>query len=175
MDQRGSFHPLCKRDDVLGAYYVRAQCALERRIEGDVSGAVDYNIEVVSNALRIFFGIAEVCIADITTEDLNFLANKSFKSAAISLAERIEWRSGDHMVPEARLRFFLRSGSYRHIHATDVRKAMQQHAQRNFAKEACAADQKNFAIAVNFSWRKFIHCRLPMPMPIGVFNLRRRL
>ncbi len=96
--------------------------------------------------LRFFFGVTEVVFADVAAEHDHLVANESFERAAVAFAQRIEGRRGDHAVPEARFRFFLRARAHRHVDAPDIRKAMQQHAERDFAEKAGAADQEDLAV-----------------------------
>src|SRR5262249_28383435 len=144
-------HSLHKRDDVLGADDVRPQSALQRRIERHVTRRVDYDIDVAGNSLGLFLSEAEIIFSNVTADDGDFVANEFVKSRAVSVAHWIERLRADHVIPKARLGLFLRPSSHRHVHATDVREPVQQHAERNFAEEPGAAYQKYLATVENLS------------------------
>ena len=101
-------------------------------------------------AWACFFGVTEVRFADVAAEHDHLVANESFERAAVTFAQRIEWRRGDDAVPKARLRFFLRARAHRDVDSADIGKAMQQHAERNFAEKAGASDQEDLAVVDRF-------------------------
>src|SRR5438445_3060389 len=152
VNQGRPLHALRKGDHVLCANNVGAQGALERRIERHIAGRVNDYVEVVGEFLRVLLGVAEIQFADISANHADFIANKSCKGVSVSLAEWGEGRGGYHVVPEARLRFLGRARAHGDVHAAEVRKAMQQHAQRDFAEKACAADQKDLSTFIDFRW-----------------------
>src|SRR6185369_6145218 len=92
MDQGRTFHPAREGDDVLGSDYVRAQSAVERRIESDVAGGVNDDVDVVGDGLCLFFGITEVCLGDIAASNDDLVVDKTFERAAITIAQWIEGR-----------------------------------------------------------------------------------
>ena len=153
MDQRRAFHPARKSDDVLRADDVRAQAALECGIESYVAGGVDDDVDIVGDGLCFFFAVAEVCLGDVAASDDDFVVDETFERAAVTFAQRIEWRRGNDVVPETILRLFLRTRAHGEIDLADVRKAMQQHAQRYFAEKARASDQEDLSVSVDFSRR----------------------
>src|SRR5581483_3232385 len=138
--QARPLHPFRESDHVLRADHVRAQGAFERRIESHVAGGVDDYVDVLGDAFCLFFGETEIGFGDIAANDGNFVAYEILEGGAIALAHRIEWRRADYIVPKARLGFFLRTRAHRHVHAADIRKTMQEHAERDFADKAGAAN-----------------------------------
>ncbi len=128
MNQTGSLHAFGERDHVLRADHIRAQRALQRWIESYVARRVDDDVDVVSDPLRLFVIETEIVVRDVAADDRDFVANESVERAAISLAQRIERGRRDHVIPKARLGFFLRTRADGNVHSPDVRKAMQQHA-----------------------------------------------
>src|SRR5215213_8757494 len=155
MDQRGTFHPARKSDDVLRADYVGAQAALERGIESYVAGGVDDDVDVAGNGLCFFLGVAEVWVGDVAAADYHLVVNKTFERTAITFPQGIEGRGSDDVVPEAGFRLLLGTSTHCEIDLADVRKAMEQHAQRHLAEKACASDKEDAAVAIDFSWGKF--------------------
>ena len=107
VNQRRSFHSLREGDHILCSDDVRAQSTLEGGIESNVSGRVDNDVNVVSEALGRFFCKSKVAFSDIAADHCYFVANEIVESGAVTLAQRIERRRGNHVVPEACLRFFL--------------------------------------------------------------------
>ncbi len=150
MDHGRTFHPARKRDHVLRADDVRAQTAFESWIEGDVAGGVDDDVDVVGDGLGFFFAVTEVGLGDVAAPNDHFVVNKTFQRAAITLAQRVERRRRDDVVPEPCFRLFLRACAHREVDLSDVRKAMQQHAECYFAEEAGASDEEDLPIRVNF-------------------------
>ena len=102
MNQRRPLHASRKGDHVLSADDVRAQRALERWVEGDVAGAVDDDVDIVGDSLGLFFGVAKIRFADVAAQHDNLVANETFQRAAVTFAQRIEWRRRDHAVPKSR-------------------------------------------------------------------------
>ncbi len=151
VNQTGPLHAFGERDHVLRADNIRAQGALQGWIESYVTGRVDDDVDVAGDLPGLFIAEAKIVVRDVAADDLDFAANESVERAAISLAERIERRRRDHVIPKARLGFFLRTRADGNVHAPDVRKAMQQHAQRDLAKKARAAYQKHLPVFVDFS------------------------
>ena len=103
--------------------------------------------------MRVLFGVTEIRFADVSANHAYFVANETCKRVSVPLAEWVEGRSGDHVVPEARLGFLRRTRAHGDVHAAEIRKAMQQHAQRDFAEKARAADQKDLSTVIDFCWR----------------------
>src|SRR6266480_954273 len=152
MNQTRTLHAFGERDDVLRANDIRAQPAFQGRIEGHVAGRINDYVDVSGDALGLLVAEAEIAFSNVTTHDFYLVADETVERAGVSLTQRIEWRLGKHIVPEARFRFFLRAGAHGHIDAANIRKAIKQHTQRHFAEKAGAANQKNLAVAVDFSW-----------------------
>src|SRR5262249_40179987 len=104
------------------------------------------------------FAKTKVIFGDVPADDRHLIANETFQGVAISLAQWIEWARANHVIPESRFRFLLRTSSHRYIYATDIGKSVQQHAQGDFAHKARTAYQQNSAAVEDFSWRKrFTH------------------
>src|ERR1041384_3684405 len=103
MDEGRTFHPAREGDDVLCSDYVRAQSALERGIESDIAGGVDDNVDVIRDGLCLFFGIAEVCLGDVATPNDYLIVDETFERAAITIAQWIEGRRSDDVVPKTSL------------------------------------------------------------------------
>ena len=133
---------------------VSAQAAFECGIEGYVAGGVDDDVDIVSDRLCFFFGIAKICFGNVTASDYDFVVDETLEGAAVTFAQWIERRRGDDVVPEATLRLLLRTRTHGEIDLADVRKAMEQHAQRHFAEKARAPNQEDLSVVVNFSWRE---------------------
>src|SRR5215510_2939464 len=100
MDQCRTFHPFGKGDNVLRPNYVSAQRAFESRIKRYVSGAVDYDIDVVGNALSFLLRVADICLTDVPAENNYLVAYEPFECTAITLTKRVERRCSYHVVPE---------------------------------------------------------------------------
>jgi hypothetical protein len=66
------------------------------------------------------------------------------------------------LFPETRLRFFVRACPHGDVNATDIRKTVKQHAQRNLAEKAGASDQEDLTILKISVGDSFI---LPIPCP----------
>ncbi len=152
MDEGRTFHAAREGDDVLCSYYIRAQSALERGIESDVAGGVDDDVDVIGDGLCFFFGIAEVCLGDIAASNDHLVVNETFERAAITIAQRIERRRSDDVVPKTVLRLLLRTRAHREVDLADVREAIKQHAQRYLAEKARTSDQEDLSVFVDFSW-----------------------
>ena len=101
MDERRALHALRESDHILCTDDVRAQAAFERRVERDVTGRVDDDVDIVRDRLGFFVAVAEVCLGDVAAFDDNFVANETFERTTIKYAERIKRRRGDDVVPEA--------------------------------------------------------------------------
>ena len=152
MDERRTFHPAREGDDVLCPDHVRAQSALECGIESYVAGGVDDDVDVVSNSLCFFFGIAEVCFRDIAAPDDYLVVDEAFERAAITIAKWIKRRRRNDVVPKTILRLLLRTRAHGEVDLADVREAIKQHTQRYFAEKSRASDQKDLPVSVDFSW-----------------------
>ena len=100
VDERGTLHSFCKSNNVLRANYICSQRTLERGIESYVSGAVDNDVDVVSNTLRFFFGVTKVGFANVTTENYDLVANEPLERVPVTFTQRIEWWRGEYVVPE---------------------------------------------------------------------------
>src|SRR6185436_7663890 len=131
MDQRRTFHAARKRDDVLRPDDVRAQAAFECGIESDVAGGVDDDVDIVGNCLRFFFAVTEVRLGDVAASNDDLIVYEAFERTAVTFAQWIEWRRGNDVVPETIFRLFLRTRAHGEIDLPDVRKAIQQHAERD--------------------------------------------
>ena len=142
MHQRRPLHSLGEGDHVLRADYVRAQRRLQSGIESDVACRVDDDVDVFGDSLSLFFAEPEIGFGDVAADNRDFVADEIFKGSAVAFTHRIERLSRNDVLPKPRLRFFLRTGAHRHIDAADIRKAMQQQAERHFADKAGAADEK---------------------------------
>src|SRR5574338_834841 len=138
VDQRRTFHAARERDDVLRTDDVRPQAAFEGRIESNVAGGIDDDVDIAGDGLCFFFAIAEVCLRDITAFDDHLIVYKPLERAAVTFAQRIERRRRDDVVPETIFRLFLRTRADREIDLADIREAMQQHAQRDLAEKTRA-------------------------------------
>src|SRR5260370_17778459 len=106
MNQARALHAFGERNHVLRADNIRAQSAFQSRIESDVAGGVDYHIDVISNSLRVLFTEAEIVFGDVTADDSNSVTNETIQRFAVTLAQRIEWRRRNDVIPEARFGFF---------------------------------------------------------------------
>src|SRR5437764_14727313 len=157
MDQRRSLHPLGEGYNILGADDVGAQTTLERRIKSHVAGGIYDDVEVTRDALRFPFGKAEILFGDIAVHHYHLIANESVEGVTVALSQRIERRRGDDVIPKASFGLFRRSGPHGDVNAPDVRKAMQQHAQRHLAEKPGAADQKDLSVLIDFSRRELCH------------------
>ena len=93
--------------------------------------------------LRFFFAVAQIRFGDVAAETTTLSRMKPSSALPYLLAQRIEWRRRNDVVPETGFGFFLRTSANRDVDAPDVGKAMQQHAQRDLAEKAGAADQEN--------------------------------
>src|SRR5947199_3091524 len=102
MDQARPLHALGKSDDILGAHNVGSQAAFQGRIEGDVSGRVDDNVDVFRDRFSLFFTKAKVVFGDVATDDCDLISDKIFERRAVAFAHRIEWRRTDDVAPKAR-------------------------------------------------------------------------
>src|SRR2546423_10895689 len=140
MDQAWPLHSLGKSNDILGADNVGSQAAFQGRIEGDVSGRVDDNVDIFRDRFSLFFAKPEIVFCDVATDDCDLISDEIFERRAVAFAYGIEWRRTDDVVPKARFRFFLRTRAHRDVDAADAREAVQQHAQRDFAEKARTAD-----------------------------------
>jgi len=109
VDERRAFHAAREGDDVLCAYDIRAEPALESGIESYIAGGVDDDIDVAGDRLCLFFTVAEVWLGDVTAFDDDLVVYEAFESAAVKFAEGIERRSGDDVVPETVFRLLLRT------------------------------------------------------------------
>src|SRR5688572_14768356 len=103
MNQRRALHAPGKRDDILRAHHVGPERAFQCGIESDVAGAVENNIDIVGNSLRLLLAVAEIRFSDIAAKHHDLVANEAVQSAAITLAKWIEWRRCDYAVPKTRL------------------------------------------------------------------------
>src|SRR6185369_9274120 len=155
MDERGAFHPARKSDDVLSTDDVRAQSALERRVESHIARRIDNDIDIVGDGLCFFFAVAEVGLSDVTAPDDHLIVDETFERAAVTLAQRIERRRSDDVIPETILRLLLRTRAHGEIDLPDVRETMKQHTQRDFAEKTRAPNQEDFSVSVDFSRREF--------------------
>ncbi len=153
MDEGRALHAPRESDHVLRADDVRAQAAFECGIESYVAGGVDNDVDIVGDCLRFFFAVSEVCLGDVAAAHNDFVADETFERAAVSFAQWIERRRRDDIVPETNLRLVLRTRTHGEIDLADVRKTMQQHAQRYLAEKPCAPDQENASIFINFCRR----------------------
>src|SRR5688572_13484386 len=156
MHEARPLHAPGKRDDVLRADYVRAQSTFQSWIERDVAGRVENDIDILGDAFSFLFRKPQVVFSDVAADDRDLVANETVERRAVTLAQRIERRRADNVVPETCFGFLLRASAHRHVNLADIRKAMQQHAKRHFAQKARAADQKKAAVPENFGWRKCI-------------------
>src|SRR5678816_2235059 len=148
MDQGRPFHSPRKSDNVLGAYDVCPESTFQCGIERNVSGRVDNYIHIVSDSLRLFFGISEVCFPDVAASNYHLVANEPLECATVPFSQWIKrWRSDD-VVPEPCFRFLLRPSANGDVNLANVGKAIQQHAQRYFAEKARTPNQKYFPILV---------------------------
>ena len=90
MDQAGPLHAFGEGDHVLRADHIRAQRALQGRIERYVTGRIDNDVDVVGDLLGLFIAEAKIVVRDVAAYDLDFVPDESVERAAISLAQRIE-------------------------------------------------------------------------------------
>ncbi len=89
--------------------------AFERGVESDVAGAIEDNVDIVGDSLRLVLAVAEIRFGDVAAEDDNFVANESIQRAAVTFAQRIKRWGGDHAVPKTRFRLFLRTSTHRDV------------------------------------------------------------
>ena len=140
MNQSRALHPFRECDHVLRSHHIRPQSALESGVESNVSCRINDNVNVVSQALRLFVGESKIVLGDIAADYPYLVTNKIVERSAITFSQWIERRRRNHIVPEACFRFFLRACAHRDIDFPNVRKAMEQHAQRHFAEKTGTAD-----------------------------------
>ena len=79
------FHPSRESNHILRADNVRTQGTFKCGIERDVAGAVDDDVDVVGNSLSVIFGVAQIGIADISTQHGNLAANKPVTTSSARL------------------------------------------------------------------------------------------
>src|SRR5215831_20936708 len=167
MDQAGPLHPFRESDHVLSSDHIGAQGAFQSRIESNIAGRIDNDVEVLGYAIRLLFSKAEIIIGNIAADDGHLVANEILERCSVSFAHGIERLGRDHVVPESRFRLFLRARPHGHIHAANIRKAMQQHAERHFPEKAGAADQKDPPVIKDFGWRQLVLHNVLLPLPLG--------
>ncbi len=167
MDQRRSLHPFCEGDHVLRPDDVCAQAAFECGVKRYVAGGIDDDVDVVGNRLRFFLAVTEVGFGDVAAANDDLIVDETLERAAVALAQRIERRRGDDVVPESCFGLFLRPRAHREIDLSDVRKAMQQHAERHLTEEARASNQEDLAVVVDLG-RREIHIK---PRSLVIYHL----
>src|SRR5260370_30961911 len=111
---------------------------------------MDNDVDVTGNRLRLFFAVYEMFFSNVAAAHHNFMFNESLERATVTFAPRIKRGGGDDAVPETRLRFLLRAGAHGDINLPNIRKAVQQHAERDFPEKARTLNQEDFSILVNF-------------------------
>src|SRR5436305_1466201 len=109
--------------------------ALKRRVEGDVARAVDEHVNVCGERLRFFLREAQIIFADVAAHDANLVAYEILEGRAVALAHGVEGRRGDDVVPEPRLRLFLRARANGDVDAPDAGAAIDQNRERDLADE----------------------------------------
>ena len=153
VDQRGSLHAFCKRDNVFCPNYVGSKSTFQRGVESDVAGGIDNDVDIIGDRLCFFLGIAEIRFCDVTAPDDHLVLNETFECAAITLAQWIKGRRCNDVIPETRFGLFLRSGANSDVDLPDIRKTVQQHTEGHFAHESRAADHEDVPTLKNLSWR----------------------
>src|SRR5512132_4459364 len=99
MNQSRALHPLGKCDNILRAHHVCPQRAFESGIESDVAGAVEDDIDVVGDSLRLLLAVAKIGLSDVAAKHLDLVANEPIQRASITLAKGVEMRRGNHTFP----------------------------------------------------------------------------
>src|SRR6266566_9677330 len=153
MNQGGASHALCECDHILRAHHIGAQGTFERGIKSNVTGAVEDHVDIIGDCLCLLIAVTKICLGDVATQYDYLIANESIQCAAVTFAQGIERRRGNDAVPKTHLRLFLGSCPNRDVDTSNIRKAMQQHAERDFPQEAGASDQKEFSLIKYFSRR----------------------
>src|SRR5262249_20073105 len=143
VDQRRTFHPSRESDNVLCTDDIRAQSALERRIESHVTSRIDNDVNIIGDCLCFFLAVAEVRLGDVTASDDHLVINETLERATITLAQRIERRRRNDVVPETILRLLLRTRAHGKINLPNTREPVKQHTQRNLAEKPRAPDQED--------------------------------
>src|ERR1044072_4825297 len=104
MHQRGPLHSLGERNDVLRPHDIRAQRALQSRVESYIAGRIDNDVDVFRYALSFFFSESEIGLGDVAAHNRNLIADEVVEGGAVTFTHGIERFSGNYVIPEARLR-----------------------------------------------------------------------
>jgi hypothetical protein len=150
MDEAGRFMRRAKAMTFCVPTYVRAQTALRVGLKVTLPAELMTMSTSSGNSLCFFFGVAEVCLAMSPPLTITLSLTKPSSALPVTFAQWIERRRSDDIVPNRFSDSSCERAAHGEIDLADVRKAIEQHAQRHLSRENPSSDHENLSVSIDF-------------------------